>query len=367
MTHVASRHLTPALLALLALAGCSAEEPAGEAPLRPVRSALVRTVDSAPSRTFVGTARAGTESNLSFRVGGTLESLPARVGLTVDRGAVLAQLDREDRTLQVREAEAGLAQAEAGRRNATAEYERARALYENRNASKSQLDAARAQFESSAAQVEAGRSRLALARSQLTDTTLRAPYAGTVASVPVEVNENVQPGQSIVVLASGAAPEVEFGAPEVVVSGIRAGDPAEVGFSAIPGRSFSGTVTEVGVSVGRSAATYPVRVRLDDVDAAIRPGMAAEVRLRLHEEGAATRQLVPTVAVGEDREGRFVFVVEPAADDTAVVRRRGVEVGDLTADGLEILSGLEPGERVATAGVRRLSDGLRVRLLGDGA
>jgi len=74
--------------------------------------------------------------------------------------------------------------------------------------------------------------------------------------------------------------------------------------------------------------------------------------------------VVPSFAVGEDGEGRFVYVVEPAPDAAGegIVRRQAVTVGDLTTEGLEIVSGLQDGDRVVTAGVSRIEDGLRVRL-----
>jgi hypothetical protein len=73
--------------------------------------------------------------------------------------------------------------------------------------------------------------------------------------------------------------------------------------------------------------------------------------------------LVPTVSVGEDRKGRFVFVFEAGLDGVGAARRRAVEIGQVSAEGLEILSGLSDGETVITAGVRRIQDGLQVRLL----
>ena len=70
---------------------------------------------------------------------------------------------------------------------------------------------------------------------------------------------------------------------------------------------------------------------------------------------------MPSVAVGEDREGRYVFLVEPGENGLAKVHRRAVTVGELTAGGLEVLSGLTEGDRIVTAGVRRIVDGLTVR------
>ena len=70
----------------------------------------------------------------------------------------------------------------------------------------------------------------------------------------------------------------------------------------------------------------------------------------------STREPVP-VAVGEDRQGRFVLLVEDKGDGTAVVHRHPVSVGELTSEGLEIIDGLSDGDVIATAGVRRLEDG----------
>jgi hypothetical protein len=75
--------------------------------------------------------------------------------------------------------------------------------------------------------------------------------------------------------------------------------------------------------------------------------------------------IVPMVAVGEDRQGNFVYVLEPAGEggERFVTVRRDVSVGTPSADGLGIMHGLTPGELVVTAGVRRISDGQTVRLL----
>ncbi len=135
-----------------------------------------------------------------------------------------------------------------------------------------------------------------------------------------------------------------------------------VTFDAVPGRTFDARITEVGVTATRLGTTFPVRVRLTEADPAVRAGMAAEVAFRFAATAGRDLFVVPPVAVGEDRSGRFVFVVEPSDSGLGVVHRRAVTVGELTGDGLEILSGLSDGDRVVTAGVTRIQDGLRVRL-----
>jgi RND family efflux transporter MFP subunit len=144
-----------------------------------------------------------------------------------------------------------------------------------------------------------------------------------------------------------------------LIADIAVGQAVDVAFDALRGRQFPARVTEAGVAAVGTATTFPVTVRLDEADLGIRSGMAAEVRFEFGGEDAGERMLVPAVSVGEDRDGRFVFVLE---EGSGVVRRRGVSVGELTADGIEILSGLEEGERIVTAGVRRLSDGEEVRV-----
>ena len=93
--------------------------------------------------------------------------------------------------------------------------------------------------------------------------------------------------------------------------------------------------------------------------------MAAVVTFALPDDGRGSRFVVPSEAVAEDREGRYVFVVETVGDDQAVARRRPVTVGDFVENGLEILDGLQDGDHVVTAGISRLSDGDLVRAPDD--
>ena len=73
--------------------------------------------------------------------------------------------------------------------------------------------------------------------------------------------------------------------------------------------------------------------------------------------------MVPSVAVGEDQEGSFVYLLEEQKDGTGIVRRQPVRIGELTPEGLEILDGLRNGAHIVTGGVRRLHDSQPVRLM----
>lgn len=349
---------------IAAAVACGQPEPAAGPVIRPVRYTQVFATGAERTRTFSGVARAGAASTLSFRIPGAMQRLHVSVGSRVRRGQLLAELDPIDSELQVKQAEAALRQAEAQGINAEADLRRVRGLYENDNASRDDLDAATAAAASARAQVESAAQRLDLAERQVGYTRLRAPVAGAIADVQVEENENVNAGQAVVVLTADLQPEVELAVPENFIARIAERDAVSVRFDALPGRRFGGVVTEVGVIASALATTFPVSVRLQDARDDVRPGLSAEVTFEFRSDGGGRRFIVPAAAVGEDRQGRFVFVAEPTQADLAVARRRAVTIGELTSAGLEILEGLHDGELVITAGVSRIADGREVRLGG---
>jgi RND family efflux transporter MFP subunit len=173
----------------------------------------------------------------------------------------------------------------------------------------------------------------------------------------------VQAGQPVAVLNAGGGLEIALGLPESVIAQVTPGMATTIRFTAVPGRTFEGRVTEVSPSVDASTATYPVRMTVDDPSAELRPGMAASVTFDFtRASGAEDVLVVPAKAVGEDDQGRFVFLVEPAEGDEATARKHPVTIGRLTAEGFEIIEGLTAGQLVATAGLQTLLDGQRVRL-----
>lgn len=363
-----------ALLAVaVALAGCGAEAEPPEAAVRPVRYERARLAGGVQERTLSGVAQAGTEVEASFRVSGVVDTVGVQVGRRVRRGEVLVRLDATDYVIQQRQAEAAVAQAQAQLRNAEATYERTQQLYASEGASQSDLDAARAQYASAQAQVRSAAAQLQGAQRQVGYTRLAAPVAGAVAEVGVEVGEQVAPGRTAVVLVGGPGrPEVQVAVPEGLIGRVQVGTDARVRFSALGGTAYDAVVAEAGVAATRGSTTFPATLRLTEDAAAVRPGMAAEVTLALRGPAPGTapadtgRVVVPMQAVGEDRRGRFVFVLEPQGDGTeALARRRPVETGAFRGAAIEVVRGVAPGALVATAGVSALADSQRVTLLDD--
>lgn len=367
VVYATTRCYWPALTATVflgALAGCEQPPPEDEIPIRPVRYARVVAQGVSESRTYSGTTQAELETDLSFRVGGTLVRRPVSVGSSVNRGDLVAALDGTDFQVRLDEARAGLARAEAERRNAQASYERTRNLYEIQNASRTQLDSSRAVAESAEAQFRAASQQVEAARLQLSYAELTAPQQCTVAQTFVEINQNVSAGQAIARLNCGQCAEVVVSVPDTDIARIEPGMAVKASVSALSDEYLEGTVKEVGIATGARGATYPVTVSLRQRCDSLRSGMAVDVTFDFPTAIDTGNLVVPYVAVGEDREGRYVYVLEPDAEGRIFANRRSVQTAAATATGIVITQGLTEGELIATAGVRRLKPGQEVTLLG---
>ena len=121
-------------------------------------------------------------------------------------------------------------------------------------------------------------------------------------------------------------------------------------------------VTEVSPATDANTATYPVKVTVSNPSEAIKSGMAASVAFDFSNHDATAQELiVPAHAVGEDSNGRFVFLIVEDGE-AARVKKQLITIGDLTTDGFEVVSGLTSGQTIATAGLQTLLDGQEVRL-----
>ena len=346
----------------LSLLSCEQDVVESTVIIRPVRYQAVTALTGGRERSFTGAAKAGVESKISFKVGGTIRELTLKVGDRVKEGDLIARIDPRDYELQVEDAQASLAQAEAQAVRAAADFARVRGLFERDNSSQADYDAARAARDSARANVRSIEKKLETARLRLSYTTLESPIDGAVADVPVEVNENVPVGQPIAIINAGALPEVEVGIPEILIREFQPGASATVRFDAIPNRSLQGHVTEIGVSSTPGMTTYPVTVELNQSDRRILPGMAAEVTFYFGSDGGGPRYVIPPHAVVEDSDGRFVFVVNEESEGLGIVHRRPVVVGELVRDGLEVVDGLDGGDKVVVTGASQIQEGQQVRV-----
>lgn len=349
-----------ALFSLCACLGaCSKPEAEHyEKPLRAVKFIQVAQSSSAPDQSFGGVTRAGSLSRLSFQVGGRLRRIYVKVGDKVRAGQRIAAVDPTDIALQLQQAKANAAQAKAQSVSAQAAFSRVQALYENNNASRQDLDTARAQRDSASSSVSAVRQSIRQLERQMQYATLSAPAAGSIATVLAEANEVVSPGQVIASLQVGTQLEVAVTVPESIIGQISKGSSAKVRLNAISAE-LEGKINEIGVPT-QGSTLFPITVLLP-ADPKLRAGLAAEVSFALEQsalpQGAVT---VPAAAVSEDRSGRFVYTVVNPVEGKATLRRVAVTIGAIQGGEIVIRKGLKAGQKVVTAGVNRVRDGLVV-------
>ena len=350
------------VLVFAVLLSCGDGEQAVKKVVRPILHQEVGYLGGAKVRTFSGTARTDKIVNLSFRSGGIITRFDVQLGQRVKKGDLLGRLDNVQANLNYESALSSLNSAASQMNTAKLSLNRIRSLYEKGSASLSDFEAAKNSFRTAEQSYESTRRSVAIQKEQVNFGFLYAPEDGTIAAVNAEVDENVNPGQVVAILNAGTDMEISIGLPESVINFVRPGMNVEVDFPALGQSTFDAKISEISPSVDAGTSTYPVRVIVVNPSSAIRSGMAANVTFNLGSEKEAQKTLiVPAHAVGEDSNGRFVFLVNTEGE-TTVVKKHRVTIGPLTSDGFEIRSGLQAGERIAVAGLQTLLDGQQVRL-----
>jgi len=369
------------VLLLLVLASTSCKEKSAETAQQfpPVKFAKIELAAGVETYTFSGVVIARNETNLSFKVGGTLSSVEVELGDRVRKGQLIAAIDPGDYTIQTNQAIAQMEGAAANAKaaeaqliNAQATYDRVAKLYESNSVSlseyqqaKSGLDAAQAQYDAAITQVNAADQQVRAADNQVSYTRLVSPMNGVVTAAQVEANEVVNAGMLIASVSSLDRPEVEVGVPEAVINKLKTGQQATVKFPSLPERLFEAEVVEVAFASGRST-TYPVKLNIMNPEEEIRPGMATEVKFSVNIAGEKTKNTIvaPLKAIASGTDGNYVFrLVADKEEGIYEAKMVPVELGTITQNGYTIKKGLIAGDLVAVAGLRSLYDGRKVKLL----
>lgn len=329
------------------LIGCQPQDEAPDAALPPVVRIL--EVDAQPivsERYFPARLEASQAANLSFQVAGKLVHFPVIKGDQIAKGELIARLDQTDYQLNVAAARVAFEQT-------ARDLQRLQQLRNQNHVSQAQLDEAKTARDR--AEVELDR-----AHQQLNYTEIFAPFDAVIADRTVENFSQVAAGTPIVRLHDLSRIEVEIAVPEILLPQVQ--DPDDFTVTAtlpsVPDRAFELTFKEFSTEPDPRSRTYRVTFDMDNPeDLRLLPGMSATVRIALLNDAFALPVLPLHAVVGEGSEAQ-VFIYH---SDTKRVERRFVTIGRLTAQGVEILSGLEAGEQIVAAGVSFLSDGMQVR------
>jgi RND family efflux transporter MFP subunit len=346
-----------AALALLLGVGCSTEtEQAPPEVVRPVKTMIVGG-SLAGNLTFPGRVQGARRVELSFRVGGHLIELPILEGQAVNEGDLIGRLDPTDYQIAVQEAQATFMKAEA-------DFDRYQRLYEKDAVPLSDLERFRALH-------DVARARLEQSQLNLRYTSLRAPFGGRLGEKYVENHEDVTANQPIVSLHDITFVEIVIDVPEYLLTRARQGSDvsAVARFESVSSADYPLQFKEASAQADPETQTYKVTMSMPQPkDMRVLPGMTALVTVTLDKavdessEGSYAFS-VPAAAVFESADGTQCVWVVGKNEGTMTVSRRKVTVGEVTSPAnVYILDGLLPGDRVVTAAVTRLREGMQVSL-----
>lgn len=344
------------------LASCGTKEQKEEKFVRPVRYQEVGFLGGDKIRTFSGTAKTDKIIKLSFRNSGIINVFNIKLGQKVKKGQLLAKLDNVNARLAYEQSVTQLNSAQSQMNTAKLSLNRVRSLYEKGSTSLSDFESAKNAYKTAKESFQSAKRGVAIQQEQIKYGYLYAPENGVIAAISAEIDENVNPGQTIATLNAGTDMEISLGLPESVINGVKEGMKVQVTFSSLNGKKYTAKVTEVAPALDANTATYPVRVVLNNPSDEIRSGMAANVSFDFGNRKLDHKALVvPANAVGEDSNGRFVFLIEGKGDQLQVKKQK-VTIGNLTTEGFVIVSGLSAGQKIATAGLQTLLDGQEVKI-----
>lgn len=295
----------------------------------------------------------------------------ARTAVDVQQGAVdvaggqmnAAKAQRSSAAAQVaaaqRQADIVRTKGKADIKAAQAKVVQAQAALKYAQANRAQTPAYKQNLQALRDAVSAAQAGVRNAQAQLSNTVLTSPVGGFVTGRYMDPGAMATPGQPILAVQSVRQVWVTVPVPEEVSRSVYTGQPATVRLDALPGRTFSGKVTQVNAAADPMSRQFQVRVTLDNSQNLLKPGMFARVTMVTHRVRSAT--VVPREAVQSGPQGSSVIVVDKTS---SVAQHRPVTTGASDADGIAITEGLQPGEQVVVLSAMPLKDGQVVRVGG---
>ncbi|MDR1675550.1 MAG: efflux RND transporter periplasmic adaptor subunit [Tannerella sp.] len=333
-------------LTILACVSCGRTHQGAEPVVRTARIDSVRLSTLAERSVYPGRVCANTEVNVSFRIAGVIEQVPFAEGAFVRRGAVIAELDARDFRVQLEATEAEYQQVKA-----TAE--RVIELYQRGSATRSDYEKAVYGLEQITAKYDHH-------KNQLADTRLAAPFDGYIRERLHETGETVAAGMPVISMIGAGEWQVEINLPVQEYARRNEFERFEAIVSTAPDRPLLLEAMEAAPK-GNATQLYRMRLRIrQSAGIMLAAGMSAEVTVTHKRKEKAVCE-IPVSALFECDGSPHVWIF---ASEEAPLEARPVCVGEIRRDGyLTVTEGLREGERVVTAGVHALRDGMKVKPL----
>ena len=333
------------------------EEMKASTPLA-VNAVRVQAAEKQQGLRLTGTVEGLTSAIISSRYSGQVEELNAENGQMVQAGTPLLRTESEELMNNVRLAENGVHKASVNNDNIAANCRRQQSLYDMGAVSKQNLESAQTQYATSQADVDDATTNLAIARKRLSDATVTSPVTGVVANKNVTLGQMVSAGTQLMTVEQIDAVYVTVQVEQQDIDKVKIGGQAQVRVDTYKDRTFTGQVAVINPVAGRESRLFAVKIRVENPDFALMPGMFAEINLAGEERHPVLT--VPRSALTSRKGQDYVFVV----DDEGKAKQVRVETGALFDDELEIKEGLLEGTLVITDNLDKLKDGDAVNVYG---
>jgi membrane fusion protein, multidrug efflux system len=329
---------------LMAAAGAFAPPP------ETVSSAAAHEEQWPNTLTAVGSISAAQGVTVTPEIAGAVNEIDFESGAVVAKGALLVRLDTSLEAAQLRAVEA---QVELARLNA----ERMRTLRANNTVSQSEQDSAEATFKQQQGNADA-------IRATIEKKTIRAPFAGQLGIRLVNLGERLDAGQSIVSLQALEPVYADFSLPQQDLARLKTGLPVQVSSDTYPDRHFPGTLTAINPDLDPATRSVRLQATLDNPEHLLRPGMFVRTEVELPDGQSVLA--VPATAILSAPYGDSVYVIETQPTKAGgtpkqTVRQQFVRTGRARGDFVSITSGLKAGDRVVSAGLFKLRNGMAVQ------
>lgn len=342
--------LTILSVVIFLLPGCGDNHGNKTVPVRTVRYVVVGSAQTLPALERTGEIHAHDETILSFRTGGRIVTRSVDIGDRVNAGQLLATLENTTSQNQLDGAQADYEGAKASAQVAALNVSRMQKLMPPGAIARTQLDNARADWLVARARLKNSESALRNARENLGWTRLIAPQSGMITEVSASAGQVVTGGQSVLTLATGEARDVVFdiAKPDAIPPQEQAG--LRVSLLSDPSVQASAALRDISPQADPQTRTWRVRATLQNPPLAM--ALGASVTVTLPATGPHGYAL-PASALSRVGDKPAVYVINPQSQ----AQLRVVVPAYYTATSVIISGGLEPGDRVITAGVSKLRSG----------
>lgn len=319
------------------------------APPTPVFAAEVRLAPFADRLEALGTLRARESVVLTASVTETVTRIHFDDGDQVAAGQVLVEMTSAEEHAQLEE-------TRATREEAKSQYQRVKSLAAEGTAAKSLLDERQREWETA-------RARYAAIVSRLDDRLIRAPFSGAVGLRNISVGALVSPGDVVTTLDDVSEMKLDFAVPTPFLQSLQPGLAIVALTPAYPEQRFEGTVKSIDSRVNAVTRTVVVRAVLPNPDRLLKPGMLMQVELLRNPRQAL---VIPEEALVPLGEKQFVLVIDEA-DGNKIVRRE-IKTGARRPGEVEILDGLQAGQKIITDGKLKVRPGqsVTIKAMDDG-